>query len=66
MGDLTNYRAPVVPLEYPFNEEPIRPCYSCLPWSAEVIADHPEGGIWIREWHAIGCEIVEMMTQDDD
>jgi hypothetical protein len=34
---------------------PIWPCSECLPWHAEVIRDD-EGCVFVREWHAIGCE----------
>lgn len=57
--------APVVPIEYPAEGEQIVACTDCLPWSAEVVSDHPDGGVWVREWHAIGCEVVEIWTEND-
>ena len=54
----TGYTAPVMPVEWmvnPSDPQRIHPCFHCLPWHAEVVVDHPEGGVWVREWHAIGC-----------
>lgn len=51
------YTAPVLPFDYPADEEPIWPCHDCLPWHVEVLLDNPDGLIWVREWHAIGCQI---------
>lgn len=60
------YTDPVVPLEYPaVDDDPIHPCQECLPWHLEVVVDHPEGGTWVREWHAIGCVYVERWLAED-
>ena len=48
--------SPVLPIEYPaVDGEPIHPCPDCLPWHIDVVLDHPEGGVWVREWHAVDC-----------
>lgn len=60
------YSAPVVPIEYPVDGEPIRPCVECLPWHVDVIPDHPEGGVWVREWHAIGCKWLEWWMSSEE
>lgn len=49
--------APVICIEYPVDEEPILACLACLPWSVEVVLDHPLGP-HVREWHAIGCPVL--------
>lgn len=60
------YTAPVAPIEYRADNEPIHACSACLPWYCEVITDHPEGGVWVREWHAIGCAWLEWWLSDED
>jgi hypothetical protein len=39
----------------------IRPCYSCLPWHAEVHVDE-DGAIFVREWHAMECPQFEELV----
>jgi hypothetical protein len=34
--------------------ETIWPC-DCACWRAELLLMGPDGAIWVREWHAIGC-----------
>lgn len=60
------YTDPVVPIEYPADDDSIHPCNDCLPWHVEVVKDHPEGGVWVREWHAVDCEAVERWLSPDD
>jgi hypothetical protein len=60
------YRAPIGSVDLPaFDEdgEPyeIRPCSFCLPWYVEVHFDD-DGGVFVREWHAVECvELEEML-----
>jgi hypothetical protein len=61
-----HYTDPVVPIEYPVDEDPIHPCNDCLPWHVEVVVDHPSGGVWVREWHAVECPFVERWLTPDE
>jgi len=48
----------VRPFDWPWDtDEVIWPCRSCTVWRAELILDGPEEAIWVREWHALDCEI---------
>lgn len=58
-----HYGSPVLPLDYPNDGEPIWPCPECLPWHVEVIDSELEGGVVIREWHAVDCS---RLTDDAD
>lgn len=61
------YTSPVVPIEYPADDEPVHPCPDCLPWHVEIVQDHPEGGVWVREWHAVGCSwLASWLAGDGD
>jgi hypothetical protein len=62
----TTRSAPVLPFEYPADEEPIWPCHDCLPWHLEIVY-HPEtGAAWVREWHAIGCKTWSRNGNNDE
>lgn len=50
--------AATIAVDYPAEGHTINACIECLPWSAEVVLDHPDGGVWVREWHAVGCYVV--------
>ena len=55
---MTNLSTPVVPLEwpvYPDLDQDFHACGDCLPWSFDVVVNHPNGGVWVREWHAENC-----------
>lgn len=63
-----HYRSPVLPLDYPADDDPIWPCSDCLPWHVEVVQEPTEDGgtlTVIREWHAVGCPIFEYIARPD-
>lgn len=49
-------------VEYDARGQSIMECRACSPWEAHV--DIKDGYVIIREWHADGCEIAEIMRRD--
>lgn len=49
-------------VEYDARGQSIRECRECSPWEAHV--DIKDGFVIIREWHAVGCELAEIMRRD--
>ena len=52
-----DYSAPVLPIEYDLDDDPIWPCPDCLPWHVEIVREPDNGasGWVVREWHAVDC-----------
>ncbi|MDX3232905.1 hypothetical protein [Streptomyces sp. ME19-01-6] len=62
------YTAPVGSIDLPaFDEEGVAyeivACDECLPWYAEVVVT--DGGILVREWHAVDCPAFESLLTGD-
>jgi hypothetical protein len=63
--DRVNLNAPVLPVDYPLDGEPIWPCSECLPWHVEFVVPD-DGEPYVREWHPVGCPILEMVDHIDE
>ena len=56
--------APVASVDVVAEGYEILGCLGCLPWHAEVVT-WPDGTVVVREWHAIGCDILAIMLDPD-
>jgi hypothetical protein len=57
-GDPEEDPSSVLPFDWPWDvRETIWPCRDCPTWRAELLLVEPDGAIWVREWHAVGCPI---------
>jgi len=50
-----------VPVEYLAHEQAIWECRECMAWEAQV--DVHDGQVWVREWHAEDCTILQIIRQ---
>lgn len=63
MPNDTSYAAPVMPVDCFYRVgQSIWPCEECLPWHFEL-AFEPDGTVFIREWHAVGCQALARLGQ---
>lgn len=67
---MTSLTSPVMPLDWPVyrgheHEQDLHfhPCADCLPWSVELIFDHPQLDLVVREWHAHDCPTLIRIEQ---
>jgi hypothetical protein len=48
----------VLAFDWPWEDgETIRPCPHCAPWRADLVLVGPGPGVWVREWHAVDCDV---------
>lgn len=59
---MTHLQTPILPFDWPVfpgheDEQDLtfHACLDCLPWYIEIITDHPQWDLVIREWHAHNC-----------
>jgi len=59
------FHVPVRPFDWPWDvNEAIWPCRHCPVWRAELIL--VDAAIWVREWHAGGCQVWGEIDRMDD